>query len=307
MGQSGGAGGGRGTAAANGDVMPENFISIVMVLIPVACGLAAAWPLLRLRQARGFVAKASGTGCICLGATVMGLVTSGFLPAVAADKPAEAAASKKTAEAPAEAKRITAEADPEIEAPADTIEIPPDRPKWVGTEPNTRGKVHTVALSTGPYKKESQAKRALDEAIEKATRDYIVDQLGSERAALLLHYDAGTIKDRYLKEANQHHDIARYSEPVGDMHEHFALLEFGPEFRKEIDGKWKQVKATSRVFQTGLVSGGVLMLLASVFGYFRLDNATRGYYSGRLQFMTAAAVLAVVGAGVIIAQYITWL
>jgi hypothetical protein len=288
--------------------MPENFIFVVVLLIPVVCGLVAAWPLLRLHQARGFVAKASGTGCICLGATVMGLVTSGFLPAVADDKPAEAAASKKTAEAtPAEAKRIAAEADPEIDAPPDTVEIPAGRPSWVGTEANTRGKVHTVAVSSGPYKKEGQAKRALDEAIEKATSEYIADQLGSERAALLLRYDANTIKERYLKDANKHHDVARYSEPVGEMHEHFALLEFGPEFRKEIDGKWRQVKATSRVFQTGLVSTGVLMLLASVFGYFRLDNATRGYYSGRLQFMTAAAVLAVVGAGVIVAQYITWL
>ena len=59
--------------------------------------------------------------------------------------------------------------------------------------------------------------------------------------------------------------------------------------------------------QTGLVSGAMLLLLTSVFGYFRLDNATRGYYTGRLQFMTAAAILAVVGAGVIAAQYITWL
>jgi len=110
-----------------------------------------------------------------------------------------------------------------------------------------------------------------------------------------------------LKDTNKYHDIARYSEPVGEMHEHFALLEFGPEFRAELDERWTKVKATSRVLQTGLVSGAALLLLASVFGYFRLDNATRGYYTGRLQFMTAAAVLAVVGAGVIMARYIAWL
>ncbi len=164
-----------------------------------------------------------------------------------------------------------------------------------------------MPVSSGPYKKDGQARRALDEAIEKATSDYIAEQLGSEHAAFLLHYNAGTIKDRYLRKANTYQDVARYTEPVGDMHEHFALLEFGPEFRQEIEAKWQQVKATSRVMQTGLVAAGVLLLIGSVFGYFRLDNATRGYYSSRLQFMTAAAILAVVGAGVIAARYITWL
>jgi hypothetical protein len=266
----------------------------VVLLIPIACLLIAGWPLLRMHPTHGFVSKAGGTGCICLGATLMGLVTSSSLPAVADDKPAES-------------KPIAAEADLQIEAPADTVEIPPGRPAWVGADPNTRGKVHTVAVSSGPYKKEGQAKRALDEAIEKATAEYICDQLGSAHAALLLRYDAATIKERCLRSANQYHDVARYTEPVGDMHEHFVLLEFSPKFRQELDGRWAQVKATSRVLQTGLVSVSVLMLLGSVFGYFRLDNATRGYYTGRLQFMTAAAVLAVVGASVIAAQYITWL
>jgi hypothetical protein len=39
----------------------------------------------------------------------------------------------------------------------------------------------------------------------------------------------------------------------------------------------------------------------------RLDNATRGYYTGRLQFMTAATILGVIGAGAVLAQWIHWL
>jgi hypothetical protein len=120
-----------------------------------------------------------------------------------------------------------------------------------------------------------------------------------------LRYDARAIKDRFVKEENRYHDVARYS--VGWMHEHFALVEFGPDFRRELDRQWTKVRATSRLAQTGLISGAALALLASVFGYFRLDNATRGYYTGRLQFMAAAAILAVVGAGAVIAQWIHWL
>jgi len=290
--------------------MHHDLFAITAILIPLACAAIAVWPVLYSPQFRPFLAKVGGSGCICLGATVFGLATTVVLPALADEKPEEA---KATKQGPAtEAKRASAsasatEAEPVIDAPADTVEIPPGRPSWVGTELNTRDKVHTVAVSSGPYKKEGQAKRALDEAIEKATSEYIADQLGSEYAALALRYDAATVKKRWLKDSNRYHDVARYSEPVGEMHEHFALLEFGPDFRKELDRRWTQVRAKSRVLQTGFVCGAVLLLLASVFGYFRLDNATRGYYTGRLQFMTAAAILAVVGAGAIIARYITWL
>ena len=47
--------------------------------------------------------------------------------------------------------------------------------------------------------------------------------------------------------------------------------------------------------------GGVL-LLALMFGYFKLDTATKGYYTGRLQMGLAAAILAVVVAVVFYRQ-----
>jgi len=212
------------------------------------------------------------------------------------------------AEPPADTSKTgKAEADPIIGESTETVEIPAGRPAWVGAEPRLSGKIHTVAVASGPYKKPRDAQRALDDAIEKATSDYIVDQLGSEAAPRLLHYDTRTIKQQCIKDANQYHDQARYPEPVGLMHENFALLEFGPEFRDQLYDRWMAVRATSRVKQTGVASIAVVLLVASVFGYFRLDSATRGYYSGRLQFMTAAAALAVAGATMIAAKWITWL
>jgi hypothetical protein len=108
-----------------------------------------------------------------------------------------------------------------------------------------------------------------------------------------------------VKADNLYHDQATYS--VGPMHEYFALLEFTPEFRNELNRKWEKIRATSRLSQVGLFGGAGLLLLASIFGYFRMDNATRGYYTGRLQFMTAAAILGIVGVGAILSQWIHWL
>jgi hypothetical protein len=196
--------------------------------------------------------------------------------------------------------------DPVLHAPhEDTVKIPPGRPEWVDADPDYTSKVHTVAVASGPYVHEGESRRALDQAIVKATREYVAEQLGSELAPHLIQYDAKAIKRKLLKADNLYHDVATYS--VGPMHEYFALLEFGPEFRNELDRRWQAIRATSRLSQVGLFGGAGLLFLASIFGYFRLDNATRGYYTGRLQFMTAAAILAVVGAGAVLSQWIHWL
>ena len=59
--------------------------------------------------------------------------------------------------------------------------------------------------------------------------------------------------------------------------------------------------------QTGLGVGIVILLLSTMFSYFKLDTATRGYYTGRLQFAAAAAILTVIAASVLFANYVPWM
>ena len=286
-------------------------ILLVAVVVLVGVLVFSGWPLLRLPRMRAAVYGVGGSSCIGIGSAMMAALVGGFLPslgtsALADEKQAVAEASASNSSGN-ESKTPTAEADPEIDAPAGNIEIPPGRPKWIGSEPNLRGKIHTVSVASGPYATDAESKRALDEALVKATSRYVAEQLGSEMAPTLIRFDARTIKKRFVKEENRYHDVARYSDPVGWMHENFALLEFGPDFRNDLDRRWTKVRATSRLTQTGLVSGGVLLLLSTVFGYFRADHATRGYYTRRLQMMTAAGIVAVITAGVVFGQWITWL
>jgi hypothetical protein len=190
--------------------------------------------------------------------------------------------------------------------PDGTVIIPAGRPDWVQHPRRTRtGDVHQITVSSGPYATDLQAERALDEELVKATNEYITEQLGSELAPTLLHYTARTIKQKYVKPANTYNEQITVS--IGDMQQKHALVEFGPEFRDELRASWAGQIAESRLLQLSVVAGGVLLLLGSVFGYFRLDNATRGYYTGRLQFMTAAAILAVVALGAAAAFRFTWL
>jgi hypothetical protein len=292
----------------------ENAIPFIVLLSLAACFIAAAWPLLHLPRVRAVLAGAAGSGCIALGSGAIGLLMSGLMPlapggafAFAAEDAPAAAASVPASDAEKESTSTPpTDPDPTLYTPVeDVVKIPEGRPEWIDAEPDYSSAVHTIPVASGPYVHEGESRRALDRALVKATKEYIAEQLGSELAAQLIQYDAKSIKRKVVKADNLYHDVATYS--VGPMNEYFALLEFGPEFRNELDRRWSQVRATSRLSQVGLFGGAGLLFLASIFGYFRMDNATRGYYTGRLQFMTAAAILAIVGVGAILAQWIHWL
>lgn len=199
----------------------------------------------------------------------------------------------------------TPASDPVIDESAFKVLIPADRPAWTSTKPVLSGTTHSIPVASGAYAKDIDARHAFDQALVEETRDYIAEQLGSELAARFVTYNAKQIKERFVRPENVHDDVATYS--VGPMHEYFALVEFGPDFRREIDGRWQAVRGQSRLLQFGLLAGAGLLLLSTMFGYFRLDNATRGYYTGRLQFLAAATILAVIGAGAIMARWITWM
>ena len=297
------------------------IIPILALTILAAAMLAAAWPLLCLPRLRPILAGATGTGCIAAGASLMALVMSGLLPgltqsAIAQEEPAstaEAAPPSSTegsgaAEtAPAPAPSPSPSSDPVLEVPPTSeVIIPPGRPSWVDQDPQANGAgTHTIPVSSGPYKRHIDALRALDEQLVKETGRYISDHVGSELAPTFLHYDAASIRRQLIQQSIYEEKIV--SPTTGDMHQIHALVEINPEFRAQVDRDWRQVRARSRLTQLGLFAGAGLLFIGSVFSYFRLDNATRGYYTGRLQFLTAAAILAVIGGGVFAARWIHWL
>lgn len=193
--------------------------------------------------------------------------------------------------------------------PDGTVIIPAGRPEWVkNPTPRLVGDVYRVPVTSGPYATVQQAEQALNEELVRATNEFIVDQLGSKLAPTLVsNYNAAAVRREFVKPGNTYDEVITFSYPVGPMHQSHALLEFGPAFRARLQTQWAQVRAASRITQLGLFAGAGLLLLSSVFGYFRLDNATRGYYTGRLQFLTAAAILAIIGGGALLARWITWL
>jgi len=189
-----------------------------------------------------------------------------------------------------------------------------DRPSWVEAAPVRDGEIHTISVSSGPHVRAADAEKFLSRAIKKAREEYIREYLPAntitDLVALNLVADVGS--DHLDPLQNRYSEVVIFQNFVEDgmdqpMHQSHALLHFDDRFRCSLGKYWAQVLKTDRLFRTGLFSGGMIRFLMIVLGYFKLDTATRGFYSRRLQFASAAAILTLVAVGVFLANKAPWL
>ncbi|MEX0819840.1 MAG: hypothetical protein WD070_09600 [Pirellulaceae bacterium] len=192
------------------------------------------------------------------------------------------------------------------------------RPDWVETDVLKSEDGYQIAVESGLHVRKRTAQQALRDNVKAAIDSYVNDYLESELASTLTGYaieegDSSGTRTVSLRLEGQTFDLARerFDEQVefdyGVMHQSHALVKIDQDIRQALDQRWGQVRATSRLFQTALGAGALLLLLGTMLSYLKLDTATRGYYTGRLQFGAAAAILAIVAAGVVCANWIPWM
>lgn len=193
-------------------------------------------------------------------------------------------------------------------------------PNWLESEDIRTGEtngIDTTAVCSGPFEHLGECRPALDAALEKAVSDYIDEYLGrlygeNFSASSVVYYDAEYIRTKLVGTENVFEERRDFS--FGPMYQSHALIKFTPEFREvldqrrsEIDHRWQQFVVGGRLSGMALVFGLILAFLAVVSGYFRLDTATRGFYTARLQFLAAVAILAVIVAGALLARNVPWM
>lgn len=175
-----------------------------------------------------------------------------------------------------------------------------DQPAWL-TIPSEQFLIsHKRAVASDLFFSEQACDKSLGSEMSAAVRDYINAYLGDENAAMLVHVD-----DEYIRKnlvSDQFDEVWDVKQFGKQMHRQHALLDFSESFRELLDSKWSDVVQTSKLLTTGLGAGGLLGLLGIAFAYLRLDSATKGYYSGRLQFLAGAAILALAAAGTLFAK-----
>ncbi len=231
------------------------------------------------------------------------------IPLVAED---EAAAEEANVDQAAEAEPADDEVTPDITGSEDLalvskVLIDYDaRPDWVDREDVEVGQVHQISVCSGPFMQLRESRKVLKGELKKAVDEYINDLVDHPQAAFWLGLDEQFISTNLVQQDNLF-DEKIISPSFGVMHQSHALIEVGPQFRDYVETRWHEIHARGRLVALGLAFAGVLGVLLALFGYFNVDTATRGFYTGRLKFVTAAAILAIVVAGWMLARSIPWL
>lgn len=177
------------------------------------------------------------------------------------------------------------------------------RPDWVGEPPRRVGDAYQVALDVDPYATIAESDRALPAKINAAVDDYAAQLIGPQargRIRLPMEYIDEHVKRDDWQEWRKHE--MGPSLTVDMVHRHI-LLRFDSAVNDHIRQMWKRSIANERVAGAGTIGGGVLALVAMIYGYLRFDLATRGAYRRRIRWaVVSVAVLTtlMVAAGTIL-------
>ena len=74
----------------------------------------------------------------------------------------------------------------------------------------------------------------------------------------------------------------------------YAQLLLTDDFHKKVDINWQTNQTKSRLTQIALIGLTVFGLLATLFGYLKMQTLTRGFYTGHLQVICIAIIIALV-------------
>ncbi|MGI9516874.1 MAG: hypothetical protein ACR2NP_07520 [Pirellulaceae bacterium] len=239
------------------------------------------------------------------------------------DAPAgEQATQNETAESEEEASDNqvdrTHNPDPDLYVRAESL------PDWAltGTRVELDSQTEYIVVVSDPLLQQRESQADLEERLV-ATVNRKVDEMFSPGAADAIGIDLDYIRNNLLVPGHEYCQELYWSpttgvEPAGiedaqgenDLRTAYrcvAQLKLDPEFHKWATVTWREQQVRSRQMQIGLVFlAGVLMLLLA-FGYFKANEKTQGFYSGRLQTIALVGLLAIIGAAIAMSKMFPWL
>ncbi len=179
-------------------------------------------------------------------------------------------------------------------------------PDWGEREPYTVGDAtFLVAKTDQSFPSRQTADEALDPVIRETIQRYLELKLGRILPALeITAADLNTklivpgsrlvysLDEQYTEELAK-----RYGTDQVTSYHAVAKIKLDAKFLDEISQQYQRQTILHRLRLTGLFGSGTLALLFVLFGYLRIEQATRGFYNRRLQ--TIGILLAVLIAGAV--------
>lgn len=200
---------------------------------------------------------------------------------------------KAAAEATAGAELAATQLAEAVEAPDSTTSAAPvatvPRPAWIGEADRSVDGEYRMHVKVGPYTTSDECRDQLDvelpAAIDRYARRRLVKEAPTRFVPSLQYIHHHLLKEEYFEQTV-------HEAPVGAMLNLHALLVIDRQAGAEIERQYKQAVVAERLEYAGGGAGLILGLLATLFGYLKLDTLTRGYYSGRLRLAAALVILA---------------
>ncbi|MBI3840033.1 MAG: hypothetical protein HY288_19090 [Planctomycetia bacterium] len=172
-----------------------------------------------------------------------------------------------------------------------------ERPAWVDAPGKLIDSVYRVSINSGPFVTVPECQRSLDVRMKHTADQYIDDYLG-EGASAVVDIPLVYLRNHVYKAA--FNEVIQ-SESVGAMQQIHALLEFDDDARADFHRRWHSAIVGRRLWHVAASTGLILALLATLYGYLRLDLRTGGTHKGQLQ-LAAALVALIVTAGALLVQ-----
>lgn len=144
---------------------------------------------------------------------------------------------------------------------------------------------------------------AISDALDRRFGDQVGQQitLSSEYIKTNVLMEGRSIVRPYQDEFTE--EIAdRLGKKYGEFYRGYAQLKLDTAFYNDAQTRWRQEQTRLRLITVAFVSLTVLALLTTTYGYLRLNQATRGFYSTRLLTIGIAAIMLLAAATIWLLQ-----
>jgi hypothetical protein len=151
--------------------------------------------------------------------------------------------------------------DTEDDAPQPPQQPPP---AWVNAESKTQGGVYLMTRQTDPYTTELECEREVPKAVQSAVSEYAQLVLGSDQAKYVRFSESdllGLVREKW--DEPRRIDIGGESKAMHSLH---VLIAFDEAMKPQLRTMADNAIVTQRLQGAGVVLGGVLGLLALVWG-----------------------------------------
>jgi hypothetical protein len=133
---------------------------------------------------------------------------------------------------------------------------------------------------------------------DKDAHDIAVEKLTDDIGAYLFHHGLTdwqpSVEDieELLKKGTQKVEPATFKDGVDDLQHVSLSVELGPRVIQKFQREARHQRAGSRMIGLGKGLGMLVALLIGIGGYFRLEEATKGYYTTWLRLSTLSFIVA---------------